>query len=228
MIEIQKVQLKQTLIVGIHGKAGSGKDTLADLIVSEYNGIKIPFAKTVKNEVESFLIENNINYRTQNLWGTQEEKEEIFLVANICLKKLNKNNIILYDLIRRFGSLKMDGIILSFRTLLQFWGTEYRRSEDKDYWVKKAFSQCIDKRIYVLSDVRFPNEYSALTVAHPMFKGYSIKIVGRQSNISGMEHPSETALDNETRWNYTIVNNGTLDKFLFDCRVVIDDIVRKG
>lgn len=219
--------LKLPLIIGIAGKAGSGKDTFADLIVSEFKAIKIPFAKAVKDEVEDFLKQHQIFYTRENLWGSQEDKEKEFLIVNSNLAYMLKSDSKLYSLIYRFGQQKMDGILLSYRTLLQFWGTEYRRAQDDDYWVKKAFSQCKNKEIYVLSDVRFPNEYKALTTPHPMFKGYSVKIIGRKSNISGMEHSSETALDDETRWNYTIVNNRSYDEFLFDCRIVIKDILKK-
>lgn len=49
-----------------------------------------------------------------------------------------------------------------FRKLLQWWGTEYRRKQDKDFWIKQ-----LEKVIHlpggipypiVITDIRFPNE----------------------------------------------------------------------
>lgn len=55
---------------------------------------------------------------------------------------------------------------LEIRKLLQWWGTDLRRKEDEDYWVRKteAFIPQLHKMrtpydtIVVVTDVRFPNE----------------------------------------------------------------------
>lgn len=48
------------------------------------------------------------------------------------------------------------------RWLLQQWGTELRRSQDLDYWVKKALDKMNTypqpPNLWVITDVRFPNE----------------------------------------------------------------------
>ncbi len=46
------------------------------------------------------------------------------------------------------------------RTLLQWWGTEYRRSIDDAYWVRQLAQQIeLEKpQIALISDMRFPNE----------------------------------------------------------------------
>jgi len=44
------------------------------------------------------------------------------------------------------------------RRILQFWGTEFRRAEDPDYWVKRVDEFMSGDTKYVISDVRFINE----------------------------------------------------------------------
>lgn len=53
------------------------------------------------------------------------------------------------------------------RRLLQWWGTEFRRAEDPDYWVKKGVDRIeglweIGCGIVVVTDVRFANEAQAI------------------------------------------------------------------
>jgi hypothetical protein len=58
-----------------------------------------------------------------------------------------------------------------WRPLLQWWGTDFRREDDEDYWVGRLleritrFEAVGDRglaRSVVIDDCRFPNEYDAL------------------------------------------------------------------
>ncbi len=74
------------------------------------------------------------------------------------------------------------------RALMQEYGTEVRRADDANYWVRqwKETVSGIGKHI-VVDDVRFFNELSALTE----MDGVLIRIV-RSDITSGGEHQSET------------------------------------
>lgn len=52
------------------------------------------------------------------------------------------------------------------RALLQWWGTEYRRTQDPDYWVKYCMAyiaeRAMDGDLWVVTDVRFENEAEAI------------------------------------------------------------------
>jgi len=87
--------------------------------------------------------------------------------------------------------------------LLQFWGTEFRRMQDPDYWVKKTMSSIpANLDIAMVTDVRFPNEAEAVKQRG----GYNIQVQRLRedgtaffSSDRPVDHPSETALDG---WNW--------------------------
>ena len=98
-----------------------------------------------------------------------------------------------------------------FRTIYQWWGTDFRRNLfGKDYWLKLMddylFQHEDEDVLILIPDVRFSNE---ATHIH--------KLGGRVIRISRIttaddKHPSETELtDDNFPYNHTIVNDGTLD-----------------
>lgn len=86
------------------------------------------------------------------------------------------------------------------RTLLQWWGTEYRRAKDPDYWVKKLRKTLLDHspEVALITDVRFPNEADFI---HEM-GGFVVKCT-RLGNpdVVVNEHPSEAAMDKYRGWD---------------------------
>jgi hypothetical protein len=196
------------LLLGISGKAGAGKDVFATIAKEEFGAVIIPFAAGVKEEVADFLTKYAIAFQHRNLWGGQVDKEEP-VELDWCVG----------DVVDEHPWLAGKCRDLTFRGLLQMWGTEYRRNEDTDYWVKKAFAKMVDTNtLYVVSDVRFPNETAAiLNVGGSLIRVYRPLGV----NISNMEHVSETALDDWKVWNCEICNGGTLEEYMEQCRDVL-------
>ena len=97
------------------------------------------------------------------------------------------------------------------RTLLQWWGTEFRRNVNPDYWVNKVAERIADEKpeIALITDVRFPNE-----VAFCQKYGNAIK-VDRPSlpSLRGAAgvHVSELALADFQGWDDVIINDSTLE-----------------
>lgn len=89
------------------------------------------------------------------------------------------------------------------RTLLQWWGTDYRRSQDPDYWVKRM-EETLERDhpdIAIITDVRFPNEAEAI---HRL-GGYLVKVERTtKPDVIVPAHPSEQALDGYTGWDFNI------------------------
>jgi phosphomevalonate kinase len=98
-----------------------------------------------------------------------------------------------------------------FRTILQWWGTDFRRFYDgDDYWVRKVI-KVIDTykatpTIVCVPDCRFLSEIKALKELGCK----SIRIDRRICNRSNDTHPSETELDNYKEFDWVVNNDGSL------------------
>jgi hypothetical protein len=101
-----------------------------------------------------------------------------------------------------------------FRTILQGWGTEFRRqfSGNNNYWIDRLTDEleCLEAiggKLAVITDVRFPNEFQLVKDRG----GIVLRIESLRCNNND-SHPSETALDDHL-FDITIRNDGTLDEF---------------
>ena len=127
------------MIIGLVGFIGSGKGTVADLLVSNHGFIKESFANSVKDAVSvvfgwdrSLLEGDTVDSRA---W--REQPDEFWS------RKLGKE--------------------FSPRLALQLMGTEAGRNVfHTDLWVHTVERRCSPNRNYVIADVRFPNEVLAI------------------------------------------------------------------
>lgn len=113
------------------------------------------------------------------------------------------------------------------RALLQWWGTDYRRASDQDYWVKKLADEIFvdNPQIAIITDCRFPNE---LDYVEKTMKGVSVKVtrLGHHSERTHPKHLSEMALDKHEFMAEIIVPTGQLSTLhatgiaLFDALVM--------
>jgi len=89
------------------------------------------------------------------------------------------------------------------RSLLQWWGTDFRRAKDPDYWVKRLRKtlEAHNPELALITDVRFPNETDFI---HQL-GGVVVKVtrIGNP-DVNVHEHPSEAELDSYTGWDYHI------------------------
>jgi hypothetical protein len=94
-----------------------------------------------------------------------------------------------------------------FRLLLQWWGTELRRSKSETYWIEKVIENIEEKKAAIskhgvslapdfvcVTDCRFPNEVTMLK-DHFGDSARSVRITRLNIQQDNDQHPSETALD---------------------------------
>jgi hypothetical protein len=149
---------KPFTLIALCGLAGSGKDTVADLLVTHCGFIKIAFADSLYNEVSDAFGIDAAQLR-------QRETKEHPLTA-LALRKCEDDAFT-----GRIMRWHLDqGLVFDIdaprspRQILQWWGTEYRRHQSQAYWVSKAsarISYYMGERLatkFVLTDCRFHNE----------------------------------------------------------------------
>ena len=149
-------------ILGLAGQAGVGKDTVANYLERRYGFVKFAFAAALRQEVAEAWHHIGI---TEDILLDRKTKEaphpDLTFVNCGDLLFVNQMETVLrpinYDL------------PLSPRQVLQLWGTEYRRAQDSDYWVKRLADSVEQARagtyypehrpqFFVCTDARFSNE----------------------------------------------------------------------
>lgn len=206
-------------IIGVHGKIGSGKDTFADIAINEYNYTQVSFAFPLKDEVAAFLQKYNINFEEKNIWGTQDDKEQPLAISNID------------DICKKFFPFtdfkhKSNNGNTTFRYLLQWWGTDYRREMcSESYWVDIFLNTASMYKKVVCADVRFENEVNAIKSING-----NLVFIDRPDNFksNSATHESESLSDTYSNWDYSIYNNDSLERYRDMCREVIQIIELKG
>ena len=121
------------MIIGITGKAGVGKDTVADHLISQYGFVKYSMAQPIKDLLNARHGWSNAD------WQDREWKERPNVWAGI-------------------GA---DGYYMSPRQCAQWLGTEAGRMvHGEDCWIKIARRKIEDMlpASVVISDIRFRNE----------------------------------------------------------------------
>lgn len=127
-------------LIGFCGAAGAGKDT-ACFLLSFLGYQKIAFADALKIEAYDSITNPTEEYRTRVL-------EELGITLPFPLDVAESD----YDKVEIINRRKVE-----LRRLLQWHGTEYRRAQDKDYWINQVRDKVRTGK-WVVSDVRFQNE----------------------------------------------------------------------
>lgn len=192
------------VMVGIAGKARSGKDQLATYLAERFQkqyNLEFRF-DAFANELKRMCVKY-FYLTNEQLWGLHKER----------MTRYGKNEL------GRTGLSSNPADYWTPREIMQAVGGFFR-TIDYDFWVKKLdekFWKTEPKNV-IITDIRHINECEYVKE-----HGTLIKIVrGEQQKIHGMEHESETALDGKPDEYFDIVvhNNGTLD----DLRQAADNV----
>jgi len=201
------------MIIGFAGKAASGKTTAARRMAQVLEGDTriIPMAMVLRDEVETFLRRAGGEEFVPLVYGCQEDKVRVFhLDENQALNQCDKWDQFIDE--HREIQDRPGQTAVTVRRILQWWGTEYRRAQDPDYWTKawvRKVCQFDLKQTHILiDDVRFNNELNTIKQ-----QGGLIVKIERPGFDGANNHASETALDDYRQWDEIIRNDGTLEEF---------------
>lgn len=158
--------MPRSQIIALTGYAGVGKDTVADLLVRYMGYRKLAFADALRAEVsEGFGVE--LSYLTHP--STKHQP-----MAALSMRRAPRD-FLAYATINIAVPREPDGRIAADwldaprtpRQILQWWGTEYRRSQQPSYWTALMRLRLLrwmsrGETHFVVSDCRFANEVDTL------------------------------------------------------------------
>ena len=205
------------MIILLIGKAGAGKDEFAKIAEEEFGVKRVAFGDAVKEEVAAFLDKHEVCWEHRHLWGDQKDKEAWLRMAHSNRPKRGP----LSKFLTNYGDYNNGWHYFTPRSLLQFFGTDYRRAQDPLYWVKAAEKKLDETGAYCLSDGRFCNEYDMV-----IRRGGRVIRINRPEapQISNMNHASEVEQDSITA-QHTIQNNGTIQQYHDQVRTLLKEIL---
>lgn len=167
--------------IGLHGKAGVGKDSIGQLLAGQLGYELYAYATPLKELCAEFIPE-------LPWYGNKTEKETEYLVRDLDFNftvtfgsELGLRWDVLHAINVYFLDILENKETITTREILQYVGTDIvRKMQGQDFWVNLGQS----KENVVITDVRFVNE----------LVDYNFKIVGGISD-SEDTHQSELGID---------------------------------
>lgn len=191
-----------TRIIGISGKPGSNKMFYAFRIIRElrlrgYDTDWISLAKPLYEELNHIADQVKDEAHVEKII----QENDLGILGFKLLELLNPE--LIGEKHPEYGYSRRNE---HFRAAMSVLGTEIRREQDPEYFLKKLDEQTENLDFAVLTDLRFPNEADYIS----MNRGMTIRVnVLNEDNKSGgykynegMNSPTETALDDYFLFDY--------------------------
>lgn len=194
------------MIIGLSGRAGVGKTTLANIAEQNYNFRRTSFAASLKSEVIAWMAEEGFEFTRENFFLDDNHKNALFEVP----AHLNIPPAFLVHVHN------LHGTYMSYRKIMQYY-SDKRKEEtgNKDYFISKFLNTTDFSVDLIIDDVRYARE-AALVKA---LGGLLIRINReKEPHIPGT-HSSETDLDNFPHFDSVITKYPgiTLENFTAIC-----------
>jgi len=224
-----------TNLIGISGKIGSGKDTVAHII--QYLSLDPEVFAMTNDDIIADLehhgyVAQKSRYEIKKFAG--KLKQIASLLTGIPVKKFEDQEFKKEDLSVEWsypypGEYHDDGepvmVRMSVRQLLQKLGTDaMREGLHENVWVNALMADYRFPKLsqhnpshWIVTDVRFPNEAAAIIEQSGLL--LRIERPGRKRD----DHPSETALD-DYPFEYDIVNDGDLHDLIRKVKKLMIDL----
>lgn len=190
-------------IIGLTGPKGSGKDTVAALLRTHAGFYPLAFADALREEICDA-------WRFEPVYLMRPETKEHSL-SDLALRRCQSDSFVGRMVIwanQQGQPLDLDAP-RSPRQIMQWWGTEYRRAQDPDYWtsmlerrIERLLGSGNQNRL-VVTDVRFDNEADVLR-AEPLGAqiwqitrpGRGVPMGSHISEVSGAQFQPDAVIDN--------------------------------
>ena len=189
------------MIIGISGKAGSGKDTAAKMLEVLYANPDISYEDFSNRKYKNFADIQIVHF-------ADILKETVQVLFEIGEWETNT---------QEGKKTTIEWIGKTVRELLQGVGQGLRDAIDPNLWIKALFANTENWSNYIIADVRYPNEVDAIKERN----GVLLRI--NRKDAGAGNHSSEIVLDNYKEWDLVIDNNSTKED-LFN---ILKKIVQK-
>ena len=189
------------MIIGISGKARSGKDTFADMLLEVLNSdnkhdyVKVHYSDNLKNRVQ-----NDFNMTWEQVYGSLKEVPD---------ERYPKGNDTFW----------------TPREVLQYIGTEGFRAIEHKFWIRQLFDKFKynDTKNAIVADCRFPDEVDAVLEVG----GIHLRIERDNKDfVTDTQHVSETALDDYDITYAVIENNDTMNGLRESAELIAEEVLR--
>ena len=189
------------MLIGVSGKARSGKDTFAEMLARELQiqtgqaYVLMAYAHELKLKVQKDF---DLSY--EQLWGDEKEVEDerykrVHHIIPFC-EGLGK------------GELPTRPKYWTPREIMQNYG-QFFRTINYDFWIDRLFRVIEDKEYknVIITDLRHVNEVDAVVDRG----GYHVRVEREEDKAThNKQHISETDLDDGHRVDFTVNNQWTL------------------
>jgi len=194
------------MIIGISGKARSGKDTFAGMLARELQDqtgqayVLMAYAHELKLKVQKDF---DLSY--EQLWGDEKEMYDS--------RYPKKRGPLPFCAGNRDDGKGLEVLEerqhWTAREIMQAYG-QFFRTINYDFWVDHLFSVVEEKEYknIMITDLRHINEVDAVVDRG----GFHVRVEREEAEAThNKQHISETALDDGHRIDFTVKNYGTLD-----------------
>lgn len=204
-VAFANLSAREVTFLGVSGKIGAGKDTVAPLVMEKLqqsNPLHLAYGDALKAEVNELIL----------LIRSAAKKDEANATIRTVMDTATHAKVVdaLWDEVHADEHLTTATKTTGVRAALQLWGTEVRRGQDDNYWVKKAMAAAMEAlaqgRSVYITDARFPNEATCITDAGGSLVRLDVspeeqdrRIALRDGRVMTEEerrHRSEISLDN--------------------------------
>lgn len=185
------------MIIGISGKAGSGKDTAAKMLEVLYANPDISYEDFSNRKYKNFADIQIVHF-------ADILKETVQVLFGIGEWETNT---------QEGKKTTIEWIGKTVRELLQGVGQGLRDAIDPNLWIKVLFANTENWSNYIIADVRYPNELDAIKERN----GILLRIDRKDAGAGN--HSSEIALDDYKEWDVHIENNGSIEDLFEAMRI---------
>jgi len=194
------------MIIGVSGKARSGKNTFTEMLQKELDNLGHLFVDMAYADELKLRVMHDFNLSYEQVYGKLKEVPD---------HRYAKGNL----------SSNPYEAFWTPREILQYIGTEGFRKIDSKFWIRQLFNKINTGLIrdVIVTDCRFPDEVDAIIEAG----GIHIRVERDNKDfVADTQHLSETALDNYNNTYCIINNNSTLEGLRKIAKDIAEEVIR--